>query len=151
MTLSDIVWNELEACTRGNRSRVEVHGPDVRLSAHQLQTLALALHELVTNAVKHGALREPRGRLAITWETWLAASRGQRLALLWQESGVPLPEGAAARRGHGRELIENVLKASLQADTQLVFGSDGVWCRIELAVESGRHASLDSVRLRVNR
>jgi two-component sensor histidine kinase len=148
--LSDIVWAELEAYAPASRSRLEVHGPDVRLSAHQVQTIALALHELVTNAVKYGALREAEGRLSVTWETWLAARGGQRLALMWKESGVTVSPEAAARRGHGRELIENSLRFSLHADTQLVFGSDGVWCRIEMQVGPGR-ALLDPARLHANR
>ncbi len=116
-----------------------------------MQTITLALHELVTNAVKYGALHEPTGRLSVTWETWLAGRGGQRLALLWKESGVPVSREAAARRGHGRELIENSLRFSLHADTQLVFGSDGVWCRIELPVEGGPRTALDPARLQVNR
>jgi two-component sensor histidine kinase len=141
--LADIVWAELEAYAPASRSRLEVHGPDVRLSAHQVQTVALALHELVTNAVKYGALNASTGRLSVTWETWLAARGHQRLVLMWKESGVPVPPAATERRGNGRELLENSLRFSLHADTQLVFGNDGVWCRIELPVEGGSRLALD--------
>jgi two-component sensor histidine kinase len=145
--LADIVWAELEAYAETSRSRLEVHGPDVRLSHHQVQTVALALHELVTNAVKYGALQSPTGKLSITWESWLCAKGYQRLALLWKESGVTMPEAAAVRRGQGRELIENSLRFSLHADTQLVFGSDGVWCRIELPVDGAGRPALKSHEL----
>jgi two-component sensor histidine kinase len=145
--LSDIVWAELEAYIQNSPSRLEVHGPVVRLANHQVQTIALALHELVTNAVKYGALKTPTGRLSVTWETWLGVNGQQRFALLWRESGVLMPPQPVTRRGHGRELIENALRFSLHADTQLVFGQDGVWCRIELPVDGGTPTELDPVSL----
>ena len=145
--LADIVRAELEAYAHATRSRLEMHGPTVRLASHQVQIIALALHELVTNAVKYGALQAPEGRLSVTWETWLGAQGRQRLALLWRESGVRMPPHAGIRRGQGRELIENALRFSLHADTQLVFGDDGVWCRIELPVDRRGADRLDPARL----
>ena len=145
--LADIVRAELEAYAHATRSRLEVHGPTVRLASHQVQVIALALHELVTNAVKYGALQAPDGRLSITWETWLCAQGRQRLALLWRESGVQMPPHAGIRRGQGRELIENALRFSLHAETQLVFGEDGVWCRIELPVDRRAPDRLDPAQI----
>jgi two-component sensor histidine kinase len=145
--LADIVRAELEAHAQTHRSRLEMHGPNVRLSSHQVQIIALALHELVTNALKYGALQTPEGRLSVTWETWLGAQGRQRLALLWRESGVQMPPGAGIRRGQGRELIENALRFSLHADTQLVFGDDGVWCRIELPVDRRGADRLDPAQI----
>lgn len=145
--LADIVRAELEAYTHTARSRLEMHGPTVRLASHQVQVVALALHELVTNAVKYGALQARDGHLSITWETWLCAQGRQRLALMWRESGVRMPPDASMRRGQGRELIENALRFSLHADTQLVFGEDGVWCRIELPVDRRGADRLDPARM----
>jgi two-component sensor histidine kinase len=143
VSLSDIVWAELEAYAPAARRRLEVHGPTVRLTNNQVQTVALALHELVTNAVKYGALQAPGGRLSITWETWLGTNGQQRLALLWKESGVVMPPPGEIPRGQGRELIENSLRFSLRADTQLVFSGDGVWCRIELPLTGPARGALD--------
>lgn len=145
--LVDIVRAELEAYAHATRSRLEMHGPTVRLASNQVQIIALALHELVTNAVKYGALQAPEGRLSVTWETWLGAQGRQRLALLWRESGVQMPPHASVRRGQGRELIENALRFSLHADTQLVFGEDGVWCRIELPIERRVADRLDPAQI----
>jgi two-component sensor histidine kinase len=147
VSLGDIVWAELEAYAPGTRQRLEVHGPTVRLSNYQVQTVALALHELVTNAVKYGALQAPEGRLSITWETWLGTNGQQRLALLWKESGVVLPPLGLIPRGQGRELIENSLRFSLRADTQLVFSNDGVWCRIELPLTPPSRQEMGSTDL----
>lgn len=145
--LTDIVRAELEAYAYATRSRLEMHGPTVRLANHQVQVIALALHELVTNAVKYGALQAPEGRLSITWETWLGAQGRQRLALMWRESGVQMPPHAGTRWGQGRELIENALRFSLHADTQLVFGEDGVWCRIELPIDRRVADRLDPAQI----
>lgn len=130
--LLDIVRGELDACALEHRARIEVHGPDVRLCRHQVQTVALALHELLTNAMKHGALQTPRGTLSVTWETWCGGNGRPRLALTWREHGVAMPASRPTRRGQGRDIIEHGLRFSLGAQTQLVFGTDGVWCRIEL-------------------
>ncbi len=98
-------------------------------------------------AVQYGALQAPEGRLSVTWETWLGAQGRQRLALLWRESGVRMPPHASIRRGQGRELIENALRFSLHADTQLVFSDDGVWCRIELPVDRRSAERLDPAQI----
>jgi len=141
--LADVVWSELEAYANNNthRTRLEVHGPSVRLFNHQVQTISLALHELAMNAVKYGALQTPAGRLSVTWETWLGAHGQQRLALTWRESGVTMPPDVGTRRGQGRELLENSLKFSLHANTQLVFGNDGVWCRIEMPIDTKKRSA----------
>jgi two-component sensor histidine kinase len=67
--LRALVEAELEAHGDGGADpgKVRVEGPPVALPAGYAQTLALALHELATNAVKYGALRQPAGRLAVTW------------------------------------------------------------------------------------
>lgn len=88
--------------------------------------MALALHELATNAVKYGALRVPSGRLSLAW-----TSRDDRLTLEWRETGVALPP-ARPRRGYGTELIERALPYQLGAETRLDWGADGVSCRIVL-------------------
>ena len=68
-----------------------------------------------------------------------------------RDASVVRSSGARAacrcRRGQGRELIENALRFSLHADTQLVFGEDGVWCRIELPVDRRVADRLDPAQL----
>ena len=98
-----------------------------------VQTLALALHELATNAHKYGALASAQGELWVSWDTYTAKAGEQRLSLLWLEEGIRKPEGQSAnQRGYGRELIENALSYALRARTEYVLGEDGVRCRIEL-------------------
>lgn len=64
--LVDIVHAELEAHVNGHDSRVEIHGPQVRLSSHQVHRIALALDELLTNALKYGALKALAEQLSVT-------------------------------------------------------------------------------------
>ena len=126
------VIGERAAQQRG--SQVTITGGPVMLSRERVQTLALALHELTTNAVKHGALHYPDGRLAISWQ--VEARQDDRcLVLTWQESGVTLPPGVSERRGYGRILIERALTFSLQATTEMTFDTGGVRCRIEMALQ----------------
>ncbi|MGU3539757.1 CheR family methyltransferase [Methylobacterium sp. A54F] len=130
--LLDLVSLELRAHGGEADENVSVSGPPVTLRFDQTQTLALALHELTTNAVKHGALGEPRGSLAITWTVQPDADGKSRLVLDWQESGVDMKAADPERSGYGRELIEKALQYTLRAQTRFVFGADGVSCRIEL-------------------
>jgi two-component sensor histidine kinase len=72
-----------------------------------VQTLALVLHELATNAVKHGALSNPEGRVAITWV--LAPGKDPRFKLRWEEKGGP-PVTSPKRKGFGTSLLESAVK-----------------------------------------
>jgi two-component system CheB/CheR fusion protein len=128
--LAEIVRLELRAHAAGADGRVSVAGPPVALSSERVQILALALHELTTNAVKYGALKDAGGRLEIRWSVGGGAD-SPLLVLEWRESGVAMPPDAP-RRGYGRELIERALAYTTRARTQLTFGTDGVACRIEM-------------------
>jgi two-component sensor histidine kinase len=132
--VSALVQAELAAYADGASGHVTISGPEVRLTARQVQNFALALHELTTNAVKYGALKGGTGQLAVTWE--IALDRGERrqLALQWIESGIALRRDEAPRRGYGTELIQEALAYALQARVDYVLGDDGVRCRIEMPV-----------------
>lgn len=125
----------------GAAARVTLGGPaGVPLRSGAVQILALALHELGTNAVKYGALSplNTGGRLAVSWR--IDPARGDGPPLLhveWRESGVAMPGEAAASPdgGYGRELIERALPYQLGAETTYALGPDGVRCTIEMPVD----------------
>jgi two-component system, chemotaxis family, CheB/CheR fusion protein len=128
--LGDIVRLELHAIGAAN-GKVSISGPPVPLGFEPVQTLALALHELATNALKHGALAQETGQLAVSWTVRSNGQNIPQLVLDWQESGLSdLPK--PSRRGFGRELIEKALRFTLKAKAELSFGSEGVSCHIEL-------------------
>jgi PAS domain S-box-containing protein len=151
INFDELIRAELEG--HGIDSRLETHpkvvlqGPaSVRLRSSQVQTLALALHELATNAVKYGALYWPEGRLEITW-TLVDGSDGERwLKVVWRESGVTtVPPGLAGsettpaaprRRGFGRELIEKALPYQLAAKTDYELTPTGVQCTITIPIST---------------
>lgn len=138
VALGELVRAELAALgAEPDNERIEIAGPELGLSPRAVQSLALALHELATNALKYGALKYETGRLSITWSA--SERNGLRYAdLRWSESGVPLPEdGAAAEPGFGRRLIERGLAYDLGAETEFRFAKDGVRCRIVLPVDEG--------------
>ncbi len=120
----------------GGTEQVIRDGPSgIPLRSSSVQTLALALHELATNAVKYGALAQPGGRLAVTWT--LDECEGEPwLHIDWRESGVDMPpEGAEPQgTGQGRELIERALPYQLDARTSYELGPDGVHCTISMPV-----------------
>jgi two-component system CheB/CheR fusion protein len=136
--LGDLVRLELQAIGAAD-DKATISGPSVPLSLDLVQTMGLALHELATNAVKHGALREPKGRLSISWDIRQDNSRDRRVALHWRESGVTV-ERKPTRLGFGRQLLEKALSFELRAKTQLTFEKDGVSCRIEIPISSPEEA-----------
>ena len=128
--LGDIIRLELQAVGAADE-RVSVSGPPVALGFELVQTFGLALHELATNAIKYGALRESQGKLEVRWSIQTNGESIPTLLLNWKESGVP-KLSKPARKGFGRDLIERALAYTLRAKTKLSFGEDGVLCRIEL-------------------
>ena len=127
--IAEVVHLELQAYANSTDGRVEIAGPKLALATEHVQIMALALHELTTNAVKHGALRAPGGRLSVTWR--LVTDGERHLVLDWRESGVAMASQTPPR-GFGRELIERALAYTAQARSDMNFGPDGLACRIEL-------------------
>ncbi len=137
VNFGDLLKAELaaQAAFAGEGGQVQVAGPDgVRLRSRSVQILALALHELCTNAVKYGALSGPDGRLRIRWQVERDAAGVDWLHVDWRESGVELAQDAGTRQGYGRELIERALPFQLGARTTFGFTPDGVHCTIAVPV-----------------
>jgi PAS domain S-box-containing protein len=136
--LRDLLTAELQAHDGSHMAsgRVKLDGPAVLLRSGSAQALGLALHELVTNAVKYGALAKPDGRLDVGWQLRRTPEGCPCARLEWKESGVPMGDSAGVDRrfGYGRELIERALPYQLGAKTALFFEPDGVRCTIEIEV-----------------
>jgi PAS domain S-box-containing protein len=106
--------------------QVTVEGPPVRLQAKPAETLALAMHELTTNAVKYGALSAPEGRITVVWSLDGEPSDGC-LRLDWREIGVRAGD-RPRRRGFGLDLIERTVPYELGAKAEIEFAPDGFRC-----------------------
>jgi PAS domain S-box-containing protein len=130
ITIGALVRLELDAAG-GDAGQIEVFGPEVRLRNSTVQMLALALHELATEARRHGALSPDHGRLRIGWE--VEQIRGAPcLRLTWIEERPVCVGLGRDRRGYGRELIERALPYSLNAETCYDLDEAGLRCTITL-------------------
>jgi two-component system CheB/CheR fusion protein len=123
VSLEDIFKSEL---TSVSASRVSVSGPEVRFKPSHAVALELVVHELVTNAVRHGPLAAPGGRLSVTW-----TADGGRVVIVWSESGGAKVE-APERHGFGLQLVERQIASALDGETSFEWAADGL--RAELSV-----------------
>lgn len=115
--------------------RFELDGPDLPILPKTAISLALAIHELATNAVKHGALSQPTGQVTIRWAR--TGEDGARLSLVWQEHGGPRVE-APTRRGFGTRMIERGLAAELGGTVKIDFRPDGLVCTVDAPLPEGK-------------
>lgn len=133
ITIGKLIGLELNALA-GSRlaNQVSCSGPETVVRNSTAQTLALAVHELTTNALKYGALSTDAGRLTIGWREH--DLHGQPwLRLEWQETGSPDVKPAAQKNhGYGRVLIETALPRQLGAQTELTFDAGRMRCTIDL-------------------
>jgi PAS domain S-box-containing protein len=122
---------------RNDGERLEIAGPPVRVGPEAAVTLTMGIHELATNAAKHGALSLPGGRVTITWE--IVPDRSA-VDLLWAEAGGPPVSGPPPTElhGFGLRLLERGLPRQLGGSVQLDFAPDGLRCRIRLPLSKGR-------------
>ncbi len=105
--------------------RLELSGPDLRVSPKMALALAMGAHELATNAVKYGALSNEAGCVSVRW-----ALEGGTLSLDWREVGGPRVTPPATR-GFGSRLLERGLAQELGGKVVLDFQPAGLACRIE--------------------
>jgi two-component sensor histidine kinase len=108
--------------------RIQLSGPVVRINPKQTQTLAMAVHELATNAAKYGALSNDRGTVHITWT--FDRSHGSHFDLVWQEAGGP-EVSRPTRQGFGTTMLTRILAQEINGETSLEYNSDGLICRME--------------------
>jgi two-component system, chemotaxis family, CheB/CheR fusion protein len=123
--LEEVAAVQLGAHLDGGRVRVE--GPKVLLGLDVAQPIALALNELATNALKHGALSAPTGAVELRWVMELRGGLDY-LKLLWREQGGPAAS-EPERSGLGSKLIEHGIPG---AKVTRRFEPSGLYCSIEL-------------------
>ncbi|MGY4234737.1 two-component sensor histidine kinase [Bradyrhizobium sp. USDA 4449] len=133
VTVGDLIRLELRALGLDQGGKIILHeGPNQPLPPAAIQLLALAVHELLTNAVKHGALRRAKGLLEISWINITDSGRDM-LRLDWRERGAELSaNNQASTRGFGLELLEALLPFELDAKTSVEFTDDGVHVSVDL-------------------
>jgi PAS domain S-box-containing protein len=116
--------------------RIVLRGEDVVLRQRAVLTLAMAFHELVTNAAKYGALSAPDGRIEIRWQQVRDGGGGPALLRIdWIEQGGP-EVAEPQQRGFGSKLIEGSIAAELGGSARLVFEPAGLRCEIVVPLEA---------------
>jgi two-component sensor histidine kinase len=131
--LLDLVRRQLAPYT--TTTNTVISGPDITLSAAATQAVAMVLQELVTNAVKYGALSTSHGRVIVSWDHQPDQDGAARLAIAWQEIGGP-PINAHSRSSYGTSLIRGLIPRELGGTVNLVFGPDGARCDIHIPLEA---------------
>ncbi len=121
--LDALVREQLSSFIDQDTNRIEVRGPTVFVNANSAQMIGLAIHELATNAVKHGSLALPTGRVSITWDN--GAGGGSSLGIHWRESDGP-PVREPTRTGFGHTVIKEMFVRSLDAEVKINFARSGL-------------------------
>ncbi len=127
-SIQEIIAGAVEAYRHRGEGRFSIKGPDLRLPPRTALALAMAAQELVTNAVKYGALSNETGQVRITWLIDRSETQA-RLQLRWQEIGGPTVV-PPSRRGFGSRLVERSLAQDLGGEVKIDFAPTGVVCTV---------------------
>jgi two-component sensor histidine kinase/CheY-like chemotaxis protein len=131
-----LIDEELAPYARGEQ--VVLSGPEVQLLPATAQTVALAMHELVTNSAKYGALSAESGRLSVSWE-----NQTSLLKITWVETGGPVVEKPATR-GFGTRSVIASIESQLGGKAEFDWHPEGLICRLSVPL-SLRRAAADFV------
>lgn len=119
--LHTMVENALDAFQQAGREAIHIAGPKLRVGPHAALSMALAMHELATNAVKYGALSSSFGLVDVEW----SIEEDNIFKLVWTETGGPAVT-KSDRQGFGSRLILQVLPRELRGRAELSYEPDGV-------------------------
>jgi PAS domain S-box-containing protein len=118
---------ELQAYNDPSRTRVTLDGPAISLTSEMAVPIGMALHELATNALMHGALRHADGRIEVKW----AVEGGRSLAVTWNEHDGPRV-APPTHDGFGSQMLKRILTAQLGAEVGIAYDPDGL--RVNLVI-----------------
>jgi two-component sensor histidine kinase len=127
--LREMLEQELRPVIKGQHDRAVLHGAPVDLSADLAVPLGMALHELTSNAARHGALSVPEGGVEVAWRV-RRVNGARKLHLRWAERGGPTIR-EPQHRGFGSTLLERVLPMQANADVQITYKPQGLTFRME--------------------
>jgi PAS domain S-box-containing protein len=107
----------------GDSRRIELSGPAIAVSANAAQYLAMAFHELSTNALKHGAFSVETGRIDVTWT--ISEGLPAMFNIIWQERGGPAPK-SKSKSGFGKLVLEKLMPAAVEGTAEIAAEPDGI-------------------------
>lgn len=127
VVVAEVLRSQLAPFSEINRRRIHSVGPDLLLNADASHNLALAIHELATNAVKYGALSGVTGEVSISWGLVEGSPGPPSFELRWSELGGP-PVAPPGRQGFGRVVLERIVPSALDGRATLILAPPGaVW------------------------
>ncbi len=126
-SLEALITTEADAYERAGKRRIRIGGPEVALKPQAMSTVALVIHELMTNAAKYGALCIDQGVVDISW----SFDSTDRLVIEWAETNGP-PVQAPTRRGFGSTIIERSIPHELKGEASTEYRLGGVRARFVL-------------------
>ena len=121
-----LIESAVKAFQSKGLDQFEIAGENIAISSGPAVSLSMVIHELCTNAVKHGALSVADGLVSISW-----TAVDNRFKLHWKESGGP-PVKEPSRRSFGSRLIEQALPGQLLGEARLRFEPDGLSCEVDI-------------------
>jgi two-component system CheB/CheR fusion protein len=133
--LKALLLEELQPFFSPSHSNVILEGPDVSLEPRAALALGMAIHELTTNAVKHGALSVAEGVVRIAWHVERPPD-GEILVLNWNEANGPTVS-LPTHKGFGMTLIERGLKQDMSAEVAIDFHREGVRATVRAPLLAG--------------
>jgi two-component system CheB/CheR fusion protein len=136
VALHDLVAEEIGHLASGADARVMIDGPEVMLKPKAAIALGMVLHEMGANAVRHGALSTPDGRIRVSWDIEGPGTPQARLILEWRESGGPQLSDRD-RVGFGRRLIEEELPIDIDAAGRIDFVDGAVSASVAVPLSTG--------------
>jgi two-component sensor histidine kinase/PAS domain-containing protein len=134
--LSSIAKQELAPYLREDAARVQIDGPTLLLEPKTAQAIAVAFHELATNAAKYGALSNGEGRVEVAW----ACATDGRLNLCWIERGGP-PVTTPMRKGFGTNIVGRIIREQSKGEMRIDWKPAGLECEIILPTTSDLNSS----------
>lgn len=123
--IGDLVSSQLMPFIGREQTRIATDGPQLLLKPEAAQNIGMALHELATNAAKHGALSLPGGKISIAWRVDSTPEGGTEFHLTWTEQGGP-PVAAPEGRGFGSNVVERLVPSALDGTATLDWTPQGV-------------------------
>ncbi len=127
VALRSLVESEAGAYLGERAERISMTGPNVALDPKAFATVALVVHEMMTNSAKYGALADSTGRVEVVWNV----DPNAHLVIDWKERGGP-PVQPPSRRGFGTTIIERSIPFDLKGETELRFDLLGVQARFTI-------------------
>jgi len=126
VSLNEILLTVLASYTAEGSKRVKLGGPEIAFAPQQALAFGLIFHELMTNAVKYGALAEAKGRVSVTW----GIDKGQLIITWLERDGAKVKK--PVRKGFGTDLIERELKSTLGGRVTFDYAPEGIEVQISI-------------------